>query len=725
MKTIEKPKVINLPITEVCDSKCIMCNVWSVGKIERFTSENINEIFGQSFFNNVAHIGISGGEPTLNDDLVSICESLINLLPNLKTISLTSHGYHTDKHQIVLPLIKQVCDAKNVSFSLNISIDGIEEMHIKIRRIKDAFFKAIKTANYAKKIGIFVQLQCTISNVNVYNIVKVREFALNNGFDVIFRVASYIARLSNGNLSDVIELTDKERSFVADFLVSSKTMMATKSLSRRLFYQDLAYRLINYSERKAPCAFKNSGLFISPDHSCYNCSRSEVKLEINDLRKIEPSIYSETNKQILDDLINNTCNECYHDQNGRWPIWKYLTVHDLIYKHYQKILKLKKVPSILLNALLPIREKPTLVSNKVGKVLIIGCYGGEHVGDAAILGGVILRLISKYQFNCFEIISIRKDRTECWISNLNIPDTKITVISHNLPINPLKYDCLVLAGGPIMGIPTLLSQHLSIIKLFKANSLPFLIEGIGFGPLSTKLTRIIANKIIKIADNVTVRTKEDLIRTMTLRNDIEKTQDPAFDYLQSINIQNCNNTSLNKILKTNKKIWVINIRPLWKAYSSDGSDISIIEKELLDVLCTTLLKYKVGRKFIFMPMNADQFGFSDLEVAYKLESKIKEIGKNIDFEIWETEPKIDECIYLLKNSELTISMRFHGCIFSLAQNIPTIGIDYSTSEKGKVYSLFEDRGLQSQVINIKNFKSERLIKILDNTINKINSSILN
>ena len=111
-----------------------------------------------------------------------------------------------------------------------------------------------------------------------------------------------------------------------------------------------------------------------------------------------------------------------------------------------------------------------------------------------------------------------------------------------------------------------------------------------------------------------------------------------------------------------------------------------------------------------MPMNSDQFGFSDLEVAYKLENKIRAVSKDIDFKIWETEPDINNCIYLLRKTSLTISMRFHGCIFSLANNIPTLGLDYSTYEKGKVYSLFKDFNLENNIVRITEINSNILIQ---------------
>ena len=131
MTLIKYPQVINLPITEICDSQCTMCNVWRADKTDEFNRNSINNLFNQEAFRKVKHIGLSGGEPTLNDNLLDVVDEILQCLPKLKTLSITSHGYHTDKHKILLPQIKEKCNTKGVSFSLNISLDGFEKAHKK------------------------------------------------------------------------------------------------------------------------------------------------------------------------------------------------------------------------------------------------------------------------------------------------------------------------------------------------------------------------------------------------------------------------------------------------------------------------------------------------------------------------------------------------------------------------------------------------------------------
>jgi polysaccharide pyruvyl transferase WcaK-like protein/MoaA/NifB/PqqE/SkfB family radical SAM enzyme len=686
-----------------------MCNIWNDDKEDAFLPEVLRNKFKDPFYSEVKHLGISGGEPTLNPKLIENIEVILTEL-KLKTLSMTSHGFHTDKHQILLPQIKKLCEIHNVRFGLNISLDGIDEVHLKIRRIKDAFKKTTATAFYAKSIGIPVQLQTTVSRDNVYNVVKVREFAIKNGFESIFRVATEIARLCNEDLQEGIAMDKKQKSFFADFLQSERTITASYSVGRRLFYSDLAKRLTTGANRKAPCSFQSTGLFLSPVGDIYNCSISNSALEI-DAEDLEQSIKSSKNSKILNDLVNNKCNTCVHDQSGRWPLYHYLKVHDKTRKYYLKGMKLYKALNLIKEITFSHSEKKDFKTTPTNRILIIGMYGGEHVGDAAILGGVILRLKERFKFTDIDVLSIRKERTECWVDNLDIP-ININVIDNKSNINPYNYDRLVLAGGPIMNIPTVLLNHIKVINKFKKTNRPFLIEGVGYGPLKTKLSKFLAKKIISKSDEISLRTKEDFQKVIKIRKNSIETYDPAFDYLKyHLKIlKESNDKFLNKILKDDKKICVINLRPSDKTYTTnDGVEDS--EEKMLNSIVNFIEKNSEDMRYVFMPMNSDQFGFCDFEIAYKLEDKIKQRKLCADYKIWETETTINDCLLLLNKASLTISMRFHGCIFSLSTDTPTIGIDYSTVEKGKVYNLFKNIQKENQVVNLNHFKEDSIINI--------------
>jgi len=78
------------------------------------------------------------------------------------------------------------------------------------------------------------------------------------------------------------------------------------------------------------------------------------------------------------------------------------------------------------------------------------------------------------------------------------------------------------------------------------------------------------------------------------------------------------------------------------------------------------------------------------------------------------DPDIDALLYLLRNLDMVLAMRFHACIFAMSQGRPTIGIDYDIGAGGKVLQLFRDRELVEDVRRLDEadiyFMVERLLK---------------
>jgi polysaccharide pyruvyl transferase WcaK-like protein len=166
--------------------------------------------------------------------------------------------------------------------------------------------------------------------------------------------------------------------------------------------------------------------------------------------------------------------------------------------------------------------------------------------------------------------------------------------------------------------------------------------------------------------------------------------------------------SLNRILDTDKELWVVNMRPLWNKYAPKGHDSQAEERRVLESLTAMIGAHKAGRRFVFLPMNADQFGFSDLECAYRLGDMVKAAHPDADYVVWEYEPDIDSTLTLLRRARLCVSMRFHACLFAIACGTPAIGIDYSSASNAKVSALFRQAGLEARVLAIGDITPESL-----------------
>lgn len=694
------PFVINFPITDNCNSKCQMCNVWVDKAENEITPDEITSTFKQDLFKNVQHIGISGGEPTLRDDLVECIKALLDSNKQLKTLSLTTHGFNNKKWEELLPKIVDLVKERGIQFGINMSVDGYRDGHEVVRRVKNAWDKINNSLRLFKQYNLPIQLQCTISKFNVYEVNQLLDFAIRQDVDMIFRVATSIERLYNNDITDEFFLNEEEYSFIADFLVSDNLMNFTKKPNRRLLYREIAKRIISDKKRKAPCYFQKDGLLLGSNGAISHCS-----IDINELGNIREkdakSIYfSEKSHDYYDQLINDKCDDCIHDQNGFWNPFS------LIREELRHKSPLYKKTSMYINfiydnikAYLPY----TLSYDQPDSTIhITGAYGGEHVGDSAILGGVILRAKKRHpNFKKVIVYSTRYDRTKKWVNGLDFLNCIIEVQDLNTlkKIHLNKSDKLIWAGGPIMDIPTHNIKLYRLINTFVSNKLDFEIIGSALENLKSSYSKSLISRIVSKASYIQLRNKPDTDKDYLID------QDPAFDYYQNYlsNKTNHEYNSLNKI-KTKKffkalsnpekKNVLINIRPLWDKFNHSKSNLKDIEENVIKQIFNLISSNQSKNyNFIFVPFNTDQFGFSDMNIGIKIQNFTDEHSLSNYF-LFNRELNFREMDSLLDNIDMAICMRFHACIFMMSRKIPVFGIDYSVGINGKVKDLFKSKGIE-------------------------------
>lgn len=733
------PTILNFPITDNCNSRCVMCDVWKTKSVNELSSSDWRQILQDKLFRKVQHIGISGGEPTLRTDLVEIVQTIVDTLPKLKSITITSHGFHVKRWEEFLPRITAICSKNKIHFRLNLSVDGVSEVHDKVRGIPGGYERTMRTLNLAKAMGVDVELQSTICSENVYNTGQILALAKQQNSRLIFRQATDVARLDNSSSVTEIQLTENEKSYFADFLLSEQVHSYLPNLQRGLFYKTLANQLTTNGKRQAPCYFQNEGLLLTAHGDMYHCSISSEKMG-NVFEDSPYNIYfSPKSQAIRQRLLKHRCAICVHDQTGAWSPYQLLKQALTESKLIKKLqLAFNALLIALINLWLVIKigktnllqqykrsstQKDRALEQKNATALIIGAYGGEHVGDAAILGGVLLRLHKKYNICTVHVASTRPHRTQRWANELDVP-VEITVIDHNNKKTKevlQASDYLVFAGGPIMDLPVLLSKHLQVATAAYEHGIPFIIEGVGIGPFRLFLSKWTAGLLLKLAASISVRTSDSSKSTMMQGSTPDLGRDPAFDYLETrkeLNkVSEREISSANTLLRdTEDRLLIgVNLRPLWYKYSAlTKNELQQVENNFLQNFAEALTKFSEmcdnRVTYVFFPMNPDQYGFSDLLISYELKNKLP---SHIDFRTWEIEPGIDAVLYLLRKLDIAITMRFHASIFALSQNIPTIGIDYMHGSKGKVGELFSDMGLNNQVIRIDQFSCEWLIKQLN------------
>ena len=366
------------------------------------------------------------------------------------------------------------------------------------------------------------------------------------------------------------------------------------------------------------------------------------------------------------------------------------------------------------------------VTRSLPRVMLIGAYGGEHIGDLAILGGVLKRLHERNETRDAVLMTQRPAHTRHLVDMLDSPvHVKVCEYQPRLIDGALSScDALVFAGGPLTDLPKQLVRHLYAASRARRRRIPFIVEGIGPSTMPRLASRVSATRLLDIADYISVRTSDCRNNALVQSRTITVGRDPAFDYLETrgdplTKLAPGEADQVNALLagSDDRPVIGVNTRPIHNHYTvtPDGTDSSdfttkvmlTFEKRLADALteltASTLeqpsaIQSKVAKPvFVFFPMNAVQFGQSDLESAYRIATHL---GDEVDFRVWEADASLDAVVLLMRRLSTAITMRFHATIFALSQGLSPIGIDYRIGKRDKVAAVLADAGKEDQCTRI-------------------------
>lgn len=169
MLKLKSPLACVWEITNRCNFFCPHCRAYTESPKDNIEIENA--IVKQLVENEVLSVNISGGEPLLNPRIVDIIQELtINKID----VGISTNGFiFKDKSY-------RLIDA-GISF-VQISIDGTREFHDQFRGVNGAYDHAVESIRLAKKMGLFVQMNTTITAGNMQYVFE--NIALAEKLDV-------------------------------------------------------------------------------------------------------------------------------------------------------------------------------------------------------------------------------------------------------------------------------------------------------------------------------------------------------------------------------------------------------------------------------------------------------------------------------------------------------------------------------------------------------------
>jgi MoaA/NifB/PqqE/SkfB family radical SAM enzyme len=304
---------INWIITNRCNSKCKTCDIWCTNETNELSVDEIKKIlqsdlikksyqhYGEKF-----DISLGGGEPFLRKDLNEVCNLIESVYPgSLKTIS--TNGLASEE---MIGLLRKTNG--KFKFKLNISIDGDQETHDKIRGINGSYKKTLNTIEQIRQLypKQAIELKLTLTPLNFHTISHVQQLAGNLFCDFSLKPAENMGNYTNKKTSINIDFSDEMISKIKKQLNPIRMREKLRGNNKLYkFYRDMPFYLNNKKKKLIECDIANRSITIMPDGKVYGCILLD---SIGDLKKqnIDNIWFSKEADEQRHAISNGRCPNC-------------------------------------------------------------------------------------------------------------------------------------------------------------------------------------------------------------------------------------------------------------------------------------------------------------------------------------------------------------------------------------------------------------------------------
>lgn len=678
------PKVINFNANDICNSKCTMCNIWKQKQEYEVSPNDLKKILQSDLYREVEFVGITGGEPTMREDIADIFESFIVSLPKIKGVSIITNAIKGKAVKKRLQEINDVCLKHKVDFGIMVSVDGVGEVHDKQRGVVGNFESALEVIKYARDIlKVPTTIGSTITKLNVWDVDELLHFAICNNIKIRFRVAEFIKRLYNEDRSEVIKSFSKNEIYNLYLFFRKLELKHETNEKFKRTYRSIQQQLQG-NGRKIGCPYKSGGVVLNSRGEISYCApKSEIigsSIETDSL-KIYRSNLRERRR-----IIDKECSNCIHDYH-----------HNITFEEYLDELKnfvLKRLMNLdsfgRIKYLLPVSKRTNL---KGYSILIVGWYGTETVGDKAILAGIIYQYKKRHKDLNIVIASIDPVITHQTIEELNISAAVIDSRSWDLIKYSKSVNEVIMGGGPLMDLNELYIPLYSF-QIARMGGAKTTIFGCGVGPIKTDSTRNAINKIISNSDQILLRDKGSIKHLEAKsRQKVEVIDDPARTFLLSRS---------NKVMEQSKKSEIACFLREWTyEYSNDISLEEFnkrkfqFEKELSESIIDIASKKGINN-IRFYHMHNYVLGNDDRDFSrYFIEKYFADTRFNLSYD--KGLSTVDGIIEVMTSSQHNICMRFHSVLFAHTLNTSFSAIDYTLG--GKIFNYLTEHNKLDSLIH--------------------------
>ena len=670
-----RPRVLNYQVNDICNARCVMCYIWKQKRGKEMSPADFGAMLRRPFFQNVHHIGITGGEPTLRPDLADFYTNALSALPGLQGLSFITNGFSTSRALDHYGRVAKAAAERDVYFSGMVSIDGVGEIHDRVRGRGGAFKRAEKTFDSLKALGIDVIPCCTIVHDNVYGLHDVLDWARARGVYIRFRVAEFVNRLYNESATDQVKAFDVAavKHLVAFYHLLLSEYEQAPAVRRT--YESVLSRLTN-GPRLTACPYQTSAaLNLDCEGRFAVCAPRGEPHNLGAWPELALLGASAERANIL----AKSCTTCIHDYHDEWltPVAMSRAADDA-------------AGAALYHGEGPERvERPASVPDfdAMKEILLVGWYGTETAGDIAILGGVLSEYLEENPLLRFTLLSLNPGYTRVTLPDLPARLHQCVSIAsyHSRAAMEAvdRCDAVAMAGGPLMDINETAMID-ALFAAFAARDKPALIERCGIGPLRYDGPRKSVTGTARSATRIRVRDtgSRALLYDLGIEKHVDVLPDPAVRFISETGIRATPNAA--------KPIRCF-FRELTHEYAQATSP-EACEAALVATI-RKLLEWFPDAPVELGAMHYFPVGWDDRVLARRI---ARTIGQPDRLRALEAPMSPQEILHAMAEARFNICMRFHSVLFAEEIGAAYAAIDYT--DGGKITGFLSDRGLMHKMI---------------------------
>lgn len=655
------PEVLNFQVNDICNARCVMCNIWQNKRGRELTPEEFGQLLRRPFFQHLKHVGITGGEPTLRGDLHRFYEQLPEILPAFTGASFITNGFKTPDAIATYAQVHRRYLEIGKSFAGMVSLDGTATVHDATRGRPGSFAKTTATLFGLREAGVSAFAACTVVKTNIWGLDDLLEWGKAHNVYIRFRVGEFIRRLYNADRAAEIRAFDSaETRHLVSFYHKLLLEYETDETVKRTYTSVLS--ILTGGERLITCPYQTSqSLNLDSSGRFAVCAPRGRPTELgrNPARRTQ---------RVIERLAIRArhCPDCIHDYHGLWTTRESARVAAA--RTAEAALAATPAPGVT-----PVRALAPQ------HMLVLGWYGSETAGDIAILGGLLQRH-SALGVKRFTVLSLFP-----YYSRLTLPPlaaevgVSLEIEAYDSPavLDHLeRFSSVIMGGGPLMDLEQLrLIQN--IFRRAHARGIPCLIEGCGVGPLHHERFHPVVAEILKLSQSIRLRDTASANFARRLAGDLtcEVIPDPSIPYLQSTGI---------KWQRGPHGIIRVFFRKLTNEYPQDiGQDAS---NAAVPGMLRKVLAWFPGQRVELCAMHWFPVGWDDRQFAAELVREIND--PRLTFDLVPRTPA--ELLQKMATADLNLCMRFHSVVFSHTIGAPFVPFDYTAG--GKIHAFLQERG---------------------------------